>query len=49
MPQTIKDRYKEHSGLERKEHGYHKPKSKKESFERFEEKIEQKKKHKKKK
>lgn len=38
--QSMKERYKEHAGEERAEHGYHKAKSKKKSFEKFKEKKE---------
>lgn len=38
MAQSIKSRYHEHSGEERKEHGYKKPMNPKKSFEKFKEK-----------
>lgn len=40
--QSILDRFHEHSGAERKEHGYHKPKSKKKSYDSFKHKEEEK-------
>lgn len=40
--QSMEDRYREHSGEERAEHGYHKSKNPKRSFKRFEEKEERK-------
>lgn len=38
--QSIKSRYHEHAGEERKLHGYHKPKSKKKSYKHFKAKAE---------
>lgn len=36
--QSIESRYHEHSGQERAEHGYHKPKSGKKSYKKFKDK-----------